>query len=63
MTNALKSTVDDVAEDYLQLELDRLDALQLAIWHSAMAGDIASATTVSSQRPNSRPTKDQLRPT
>ena len=46
VTNALKSTVDDVAEDYLQGELERLDALQVAIWHSAMAGDIASANVL-----------------
>jgi hypothetical protein len=46
VTNALKYIVADVAEDYLQLELERLDALQVAIWDAAMAGDIASANVL-----------------
>jgi hypothetical protein len=46
VTSGLKSTVADVAEDYLQLELERLDALQVAVWDAAMAGDIASANVL-----------------
>jgi hypothetical protein len=46
MAEAVKSTVDDGADDYLQLELDRLDALQMGTWDAAMAGDIASANVL-----------------
>jgi hypothetical protein len=46
VTNGLKNAVSMLAEDYLQLELDRLDALQAAVWQSATNGDIAAAGLV-----------------
>jgi len=46
VTNALKDTVDAVAEDHLQLELDRLDALQAPQWGAAVSGDLGAARFV-----------------
>lgn len=36
---ALRKRREEVAGEYLDLELDRLDALQAALWDAAMAGD------------------------
>ena len=44
--NALKATVDRLAEDHLGLELERLDALQYGQWGAAMSGDIKAARLV-----------------
>ncbi len=45
--NALRATVDRLAEDHLGYELARLDALQLAHWEAATSGlDIKSAHLV-----------------
>lgn len=46
VNNGLKSAVDDIAEDYLRMELERLDALQVGIWHCAIGGDIPSVNVV-----------------
>src|SRR5664279_4808397 len=45
--NALRATVDRLAEDHLGYELARLDALQLAHWEAATSGlDIKAAHLV-----------------
>ena len=45
--NALKATVDRIAEDHLGYELARLDALQVAHWEAATSGlDIKAAYLV-----------------
>src|SRR5664279_1913012 len=45
--NALRATVDRIAEDHLGYELARLDALQLAHWEAATSGlDIKAAHLV-----------------
>jgi hypothetical protein len=36
---ALRKRREEVAGEYLTLELDRLDALQCAVWDAAMSGD------------------------
>jgi hypothetical protein len=46
VNNALKSAVDDVAQDYVRLELDRLEAVLFAYWKAAMSGDYAAANIV-----------------
>ena len=46
VTKALRERVDSAVDEYRQLELARLDALQASLWDKAMSGDIASANTV-----------------
>lgn len=46
VNKALRERVDGAVDEYRELELARLDALQAACWEKAMAGDIASATLV-----------------
>lgn len=43
---ALARDRKEVVEDYQQLELARLDALQAALWDKAMAGDVDAAREV-----------------
>lgn len=43
---ALARDRKDAAEDHQQLEMARLDALQIALWDQAMAGDVDAAREV-----------------
>src|SRR3954469_8201535 len=44
--DALARDRKDAVEDHQQLELARLDALQVALWDKAMAGDVEAAREV-----------------
>src|SRR4051794_37171455 len=44
--DALTRDRREAVEDYQQLELARLDALQVALWEKAMAGDVSAAREV-----------------
>lgn len=43
---ALRERTDQMADEYLETELARLDALQAASWEDAMAGDTTAIHTV-----------------
>jgi hypothetical protein len=43
---ALDQQVAKSADEYLQLELDRLDTVQVAFWDAMVDGDMAAATIV-----------------
>lgn len=43
---ALRKRRDEVADEYLTLELERLDALQCALWDAAMAGDLKAVDAI-----------------
>lgn len=46
LRSAAELMTDGAKEDMLQMELDRLDQLQQALWQSAMAGDTRSADSI-----------------
>lgn len=43
---ALRERAVDAVDEFRALEIARLDALQVAVWEQAMAGDVKAATTV-----------------
>lgn len=46
VNRALRERTDEMADEYLETELARLDALQAISWPDAMAGDAAAIHTV-----------------
>jgi hypothetical protein len=46
VSQALSSRLADDVDYLRQLEADRLDALQLALWPLMLAGDVAAANTI-----------------
>ena len=46
MKNALEDRQVETIDELRQLEVDRLDALQVAIWDDAMKGDLAAVKAV-----------------
>lgn len=43
VNDALKVRTDEAVDKLRSLEVQRLDALQVALWHKAMAGDVIAA--------------------
>ncbi|MFZ0325574.1 MAG: hypothetical protein WAN48_15755 [Actinomycetes bacterium] len=46
VTKALEQKVADSVDELRQVEGERLDALQAAVWGQALAGDVAACTAV-----------------
>jgi hypothetical protein len=46
VSKALTKRVDSAVDEYRQMELARLDALQVALWSKAMDGDVRSVDAI-----------------